>query len=279
MRVHSRSSQDVTWGCHLAHKHQISLRMVPSSSLGPTPVALGTRECCPSQAQRKLPPPNVTRFEAGPRCRIPELPVKQSDFSSVPVPPCSSSDVSAVTAPHGESQGGVFKLPKPAPTAWWIRDFPGWEELLEKKKPEENTASLPPQKKPQTRRKHKFSPQKYSREGENPARMSQNGFNPPRGKSPHGILQPFGTGGTNPNPAAGDLWLPLSKVLLCPGPAGIISPQAGALKSLGYDRFRGKVGREDNSHLLSPLTHVPATTKTSLEAPHSGQQSPGKIYY
>lgn len=68
MGVQGRSSQDVTWGCHLAHKPQISLRMVPSSSLGPTPVSLGAQECCSSQAWRKkLSPPKVTRFEAGPR--------------------------------------------------------------------------------------------------------------------------------------------------------------------------------------------------------------------
>lgn len=148
--------------------------MVPSSSLGPTPVALGTRECCPSQAQRKLPPPNVTRFEAGPRCRIPELPVKQSDFSSVPVPPCSSSDVSAVTAPHGESQGGVFKLPKPAPTAWWIRDFPGWEELLEKKKARrKHSFSPPPKKTPNQEETQVFSPKILQGGGESSQDVSE----------------------------------------------------------------------------------------------------------
>lgn len=156
-------------------------------------------------------PPKVTRFEAG--CHIPSSLRNGADFRSIPVPPCSSCDVSAVTASHGVSQGGVFKLPKPALTA--LCSSHGLEISLEgkscwekKKARRKHNFSLP-QKTPNQEETQVFSPKIL--QGENPARMSQNGFNPPRGKSPCGVLRPFGTGGTNPNPAAGDLWLPLSE--------------------------------------------------------------------
>lgn len=88
----------VTW----PHKPQIS-----QGSLHPAwHQPLGAQECCPSQAwRRKLSPPKVTPFEAWP---LPKLPAEVEDFRSFPVPPCSSRDVSAVTALHGGEPGRGF---------------------------------------------------------------------------------------------------------------------------------------------------------------------------
>lgn len=218
---------------------------------------LGAQECCPSQAwRRKLSPPKVTPV---PHSRAP---CEAEDFRSFPGPPCSSCDMSAVTALHGGSLGGVFKLPKPAPTALCSshgleispdgKSCWGKKKNQEKKKKKgwEKTHNFSPHKKnPQTRRKHKFSPQKYTREGENPAleRLQPSKRQKPtrrflaRGEQTQILLLEI----------CGCLSARYKSRAADPGPAGIIPPQAGTLKSLGYNRFRGKVSREDNSCLLS----------------------------
>lgn len=213
-------------------------------------------------------------------CHIPSSLRNGADFRSIPVPPCSSCDVSAVTASHGASQGGVFKLPKPALTA--LCSSHGLEISLErkscweKKKSQKKTQLLSPPKNPKPGGNTSFLP-KNTPGGESSQDVSEWLQSSKRQKPMRRSLA-FWHGGNKPKSCC---WrsVAASQRGRNPGPAGIITPQAGALKSLGYDRFRGKGGREDHSHLLSLLTHVSATTKASLEAPHSGQQSPGKIYY
>lgn len=175
---------------------------------------LGAQECCPSQAwRRKLSPPKVTPV---PHSRAP---CEAEDFRSFSGPPCSSCDMSAVTALHGGSLGGVFKLPKPAPTALCsshgLEISPDGKSCWGKKKSREkekkrlgeNPQLLSPPKKPPNQEKTQIlSPKVHQGGGESSLGTAS-------------ILQEAkaytafsGAGGTNPNPAAGDLWLPLSKV-------------------------------------------------------------------